>query len=341
MVTAFPAPIDFEADGKQFGHITIPHSRHDSAWGSILIPILCVKNGTGPTVLLTGGNHGDEYEGPVALMKLARTLEPGRVQGRVIVVPALNVPAVLANRRTSPIDGGNLNRLFPGDPRGSPTQRIAHYVQTELLPRADVVVDLHSGGSSLDFVPTVVMHALPNPDMHARTLAALQAFGAPIGLVLEELDAQGMMDSAAEDMGKLFLSTELGGGATLTPERVAIAERGVANLLAHFGLVEGPAAEPAPATRVMCVPDTSWYVLSRADGIFEPLVDLGAAVTVGQVLAQVHDPADPLGDPAPHHAGQSGTVVAKRAMARCTLGDSLFVLAENYPNARESAADAD
>ncbi len=340
MVTAFPAPIDFEADGKQLGHIAIPHSRHDSAWGSILIPILCVKHGTGPTILLTGGNHGDEYEGPVALMKLARSLEPGAIMGRVIVVPALNLPAVLANRRTSPIDDGNLNRLFPGDPRGTPTQRIAHYVQTELLPRADVVVDLHSGGSSLDFVPAVVMHALPDADMHARTLAALQAFGAPIGLVLEELDAQGMMDSAAEDMGKLFLSTELGGGATLTPERVAIAERGVANLLAHFGLIAWPLDQPPRPTRVMSVPDTHWYVLSRADGVFEPLVDLGAAVTAGQAVGQVHDPTDPLGQPVIHHAERSGTVVAKRAMARCALGDSLFVLAEDYRSSRESPAGA-
>ena len=340
MVAPFPAPIDFEADGKQLGHIAIPHSRHDSAWGSILIPILCVKNGTGPTILFTGGNHGDEYEGPVALMKVVRSLEPNAVQGRVIMVPALNLPAVLANRRTSPIDDGNLNRLFPGDPRGTPTQRLAHYVQTELLPRADVVVDLHSGGSSLDFVPAVVMHALPDPDMHADTLAALQAFGAPVGLVLQELDAQGMMDSAAEDMGKLFLSTELGGGATLTPERVAIAERGVANLLAHFGLMEQPVAQSAAPTRVMCVPDTSWYVISRADGIFEPLVDLGAAVVAGQPLGQVHDPTDPLGEPAIHHAGRSGTVIAKRAMARCALGDSLFVLAEDAPSSRESPAGA-
>ncbi len=340
MATLFPAPVDFDAEGKQLGHMTIPHSRHDSAWGAILIPILCVKNGTGPTILFTGGNHGDEYEGPVALMKLARTLEPGSVQGRVIVVPALNLPAVLANRRTSPIDGGNLNRLFPGDPRGTPTQRIAHHVQTELLPRADVVVDLHSGGSSLDFVPAVVMHALPDTAMHKRTLAALRAFGAPVGLVLEELDAQGMMDSAAEDMGKLFLSTELGGGATLTPERVAIAERGVANLLTHFGLVERPLAESDPPTRIMRVPDAHWYVLSQADGVLEPLVDLGAAVTAGQALGQVHDPTDPLGEPAVHHASRSGTVIAKRAMARCALGDSLFVLAEDHPAVRESPAGA-
>ena len=67
------ASVDFEHDGVQHGHLKLPHSRDDSAWGAIMIPISVVKRGKGPTVLLSGGNHGDEYEGPVALFHLART----------------------------------------------------------------------------------------------------------------------------------------------------------------------------------------------------------------------------------------------------------------------------
>ena len=68
------ATVDFEKDGVQHGFLRLPHSRDDSAWGSIMIPICVAKNGKGPTALLTGANHGEEYEGPVALMELAQTI---------------------------------------------------------------------------------------------------------------------------------------------------------------------------------------------------------------------------------------------------------------------------
>jgi len=115
------ATIDFEKDGVQHGHLRLPYSRDDSAWGAIPLPIAVIRNGAGPTALLTGGNHGDEYEGPVSLLKAAGSLDPGRIKGRVIILPCLNFPAVQAGSRTSPIDKGNMNRSFPGRPDGSVT----------------------------------------------------------------------------------------------------------------------------------------------------------------------------------------------------------------------------
>ena len=85
--------VDFERDGVQHGHLRLPWSRDNSAWGSMMIPIAVVKRGDGPTALLTGASHGDEYEGPIALFDLARTLRAEDVRGRVIIVPAMNYPA--------------------------------------------------------------------------------------------------------------------------------------------------------------------------------------------------------------------------------------------------------
>ena len=68
--------IDLAAEGVQHGFLRLPYSRDDSAWGSVMIPLTVVKNGKGPTALLTGANHGDEYEGPLALQELALTLDP-------------------------------------------------------------------------------------------------------------------------------------------------------------------------------------------------------------------------------------------------------------------------
>ena len=126
-----PSPIvpsvNYEKDGVQHGHLRLPYSRDDSAWGSVMIPICVVRNGSGPTALLTGANHGDEYEGPLALFDLARRLDPQDVSGTVIIVPAMNYPAFRSSTRTSPIDKGNMNRSFPGRPDGTVTQKIADY----------------------------------------------------------------------------------------------------------------------------------------------------------------------------------------------------------------------
>src|SRR6476646_5666593 len=108
--TQISTDIDYERAGKQQGCLRVPYSHNLAGWANILIPITVVNNGPGPTLLALGGNHGDEYEGPVALMKLARTIESAQVQGRLIIIPALNLPAVMAGTRLSPIDGVNLNR---------------------------------------------------------------------------------------------------------------------------------------------------------------------------------------------------------------------------------------
>ena len=133
--------IDLAADGVRHGFLRLPYSRDDSAWGSVMIPLTVVKNGSGPTALFAGANHGDEYEGPLALQELALELDPARIQGRVIIVPFMNYPAFRAGLRTSPIDRGNLDRTFPGRPDGTVTEKIADYFARTLLPEADIVLD--------------------------------------------------------------------------------------------------------------------------------------------------------------------------------------------------------
>ena len=177
--------VDFAKDGRQHGFLRLFHSVHSSAYGFIPIPIVVLKNGDGPTALFLSGNHGDEYEGQVALCNLAKSLDPARIHGRVILLPAANFPAAMAGRRTSPIDEGNLNRLFPGDPDGTVTQQIAYYIEHELMPLADLVCDLHSGGSSLMYVPSVLLRGYSHDADMSAGLAALRAFSSPLGYVAE------------------------------------------------------------------------------------------------------------------------------------------------------------
>ncbi len=278
--------VDLMAEGIQHGFLRLPYSRDDSAWGSVMIPLTVIRNGKGPTALLTGGNHGDEYEGPIALFDLARSLKAEDVTGCVIIVPAMNYPAFLAGTRTSPIDRGNLNRSFPGAPDGTVTQKIADYFQRVLLPLADIVLDFHSGGRTLDFLPFCAAHILPDKEQEARAFELVQAFGAPWSMKMLEIDAVGMYDTAAEEMGKIFITTELGGGGTATAASAAIAKRGVANVLRHAGIVKGQI--DAVATTWLDMPDGDCFSFSEDDGLIEFLVDLGEPVTAGSIVARIY-----------------------------------------------------
>jgi N-alpha-acetyl-L-2,4-diaminobutyrate deacetylase len=327
--TRVSASVDFEQDGKQFGVLNVPHSSNQSAWGALRLPVVVIKNGEGPSLLFVGGNHGDEYEGPIALLKLARTLEPEHIAGRVIILPALNLPAVLAATRVSPIDRINMNRAFPGDARGTPTLMIADYVNRHILPLVDAVVDIHSGGKTLNFLPFIGMHILSDKPLMERTRAALLAFGAPVSVIIEEFDTVGMLDTAVEDLGKVFLFTELGGGGSATAHTVAVAERGLNNMLRHFGLIEG--LPEWADTRLMHSPDASYFTVADDVGILEMLVDLGQVVTADQPIAQIHDVQKPGAPPVVYHAQRSGLLLGRHYPGLIRSGDCLAVIATEHP----------
>lgn len=318
------ATIDFEEDGVRHGFLRLPYSRDDSAWGSVMIPITVAKNGEGPTALLTGGNHGDEYEGPIALFDLARTLKTEVVSGRVIIVPAMNYPAFRAGTRTSPIDKGNLNRAFPGSPDGTVTQKIADYFQRTLLPMADIVLDFHSGGRTLDFVPFAAAHILPDKGQEAASFAAVAAFGAPFSMRMLEIDAVGMYDTAAEEMGKVFVTTELGGGGTAAAVTAGIAKRGVANVLRHAGILRG--AVKAAETRWLDMPSGDCFTFAEDEGLIEPLVDLGQPVRRGDVLARVHPVGRTGAEPIDFHARLDGILATRHFPGLVKAGDCVAVV---------------
>ncbi len=327
--TLRPSPInptvDFSADGVQHGFLRLPYSRDDSAWGSVMIPLTVVKNGGGPTALLTGGNHGDEYEGPIALFDLARGLKAEDVTGRVIIVPAMNYPAFLAGTRTSPIDKGNMNRSFPGAPDGTVTQKIADYFQRTLLPLADIVLDFHSGGKTLDFLPFCAAHILPDKAQETKAFDLVSAFGAPWSMKMLEIDAVGMYDTAAEEMGKVFITTELGGGGTATARSAAIAKTGVANVLRAAGILKGTVE--GGETTWLNMPDGNCFCFAEDGGLIEPFVDLGDAVKSGQIVARVYPVGRTGSDPLDVRAKMDGILVARHFPGLVKSGDCVSVLA--------------
>lgn len=331
MLTSLPRPspitpsVDFDARGLQHGHLRLPYSRDDSAWGSVMIPICVIANGEGPTALFTGANHGDEYEGPVALFDLARTLDPADVSGRLIIVPALNYPAFRAGTRTSPIDRGNLNRSFPGRPDGTVTEKIADYVTRYLAPLADIVLDFHSGGKTLDFLPYAAAHVLPDKDQEARCFDAVAAFAAPYSMKMLEIDAVGMLDTTVEDMGKVFVTTELGGAGTASAASIEIARKGALNLLRHTGILPGtPDVQP---TRWLDMPSSDCFTFAEDDGLVAFVRDLGETVRTGETIARIYPVGRTGIAPVEYRARLDGVLAARHVPGLIKAGDCLSVIA--------------
>lgn len=318
--------IDFAKDGVQHGHLRVPHSHDRSAWGSVMIPITQVKNGDGPTALLSGANHGDEYEGPIGLCKLAHQLNADAVQGRVIIVPAMNLPAFHAGRRVSPIDGGNLNRLFPGKPDGTVTEKIADYFTTTLLPMADYVLDIHSGGKSLNFIPFAAMHRHENAVQSVACEAAMMAFGAPYAMYMVEMDPAGLYDTEAESQGKVFVTTELGGGGTATVETIGIADKGIANFLRHAGILSGDII--IEESQLLDMTGEGCFITAINSGLLEPCLDLGKTVTKGDAIARVWSIDHPGSEPRIYRAAIDGILAARHFPSLVEIGDCVAVIAK-------------
>ncbi|MBY4894915.1 succinylglutamate desuccinylase/aspartoacylase family protein [Rhodobacteraceae bacterium N5(2021)] len=311
--------------GKHYGHIRLPHSADDSAWGHVMIPLVVI-NGTRPgqTALVMGGTHGDEYEGPIAIRHLIDAATPETIFGRLIAIPALNAPAFRAATRTSPLDGVNLNRAFPGAASGTITQKIAAVINDTLIPMADLVIDLHSGGKTLDFLPMAVSHILDDADQDHRCATAARAFGAPWTARLREIDDTGMLDGAAERAGRTFVTTELGGAGTATAVSAEIAISGLRNVLAHHVHYDWPAG--ARPSRGLDLSDPGGFHFATHGGLFHAHVALGDTVEQHQKLADIYNVDDLCTVPKSIHAQRPGILAARHVPGLIKPGDCAFVI---------------
>jgi predicted deacylase len=284
--------IDWDSPGKRL--YAVPFT-YDGTWGRMRLPV-CVVCGRRPgrTVAAIGGTHGNEYEGPVGLKHLIAEVTANSITaGRLIVIPVLNVPAFAAARRESPMDGGNMNRAFPGRPDGTLTGRVAHFVATDVIPRADVVIDIHAAGDTHEIAPCTSFHLV---DDRAH-LAAMRETGALFGMPWIWIYARGMgsglLTEYAEALGKITIGGEFGYGASADLQGVRWAHHGVLNVLRHHGLMPG-AIEPLlppeyEKQRFVASTDLDAWITAPSSGIIEPLVPLGAFVKKDQAVAAIHD----------------------------------------------------
>ncbi len=247
---------------------------------------LCsINNSEGPSVLLLGGIHGDEYEAQIVLRRLAEQLAPADVIGRVIIIPSLNFPAAQKGKRLSPFDGQNMNRCFPGKEDGTPTERLCAFVTKRLFPAVDLLIDVHGGGSDVSVVPMVFGFATAQSVIDdARLNRLMEAWGYRFVQHIDGVDQTACGAAKLADLASIEVE---GGGGRMKPAELTIMEEGLLRALADFGVIK-PRLAPSPFAGVHFTAGSEGHYLAPSAALVEHCVSLGDEVESGQLVARLY-----------------------------------------------------
>jgi uncharacterized protein len=320
-------PPDFDRNSLQpgtRGYHALPVTRMPDGDG-LWLPVLTVTGRLeGPTLALLAGVHGDEYEGIRAIPQALRSLDPEAVRGGVVAVPVCNVPAFQEARRLSPVDGLNLARVFPGDPGGTVTERIADVLTREIIAPADLLVDLHSAGITYS-MPTLVGYACEPTSLGRASRKAALAFGCEVVWGHPpDPSATGRTVSAAALHAVPWIYTEAPGAGRTRAEDVACFERGIRNVMCLLGMLGGQPETSPVRHHLLGFGNLDRPIRAGVSGYFAAEVDLLQAVVPGQVLGRIIDFAGETLEEI--RADRDGCVVMMRGLPMIHSGDGAFLL---------------
>jgi predicted deacylase len=326
------AAIDFEKPGTSLYEVAF---HYDGEWGNALVPLAVINGtaGSGRGVAAFGGTHGDEYEGQVAVWRLMQDLDPAQISGRVLLMPRLNQPACVAGNRASPKDNGNLNRAFPGNPRGTLTSRIAHFVTTQIFPRVDVVIDIHAAGRGGQQFPICTsFHEVADPQQRAEMVRVASLFDTPFVSIYSSAMASGLLTDEAEALGKVTIGGEFGYMGSVSRMGTAHAYHGIKNVLRYYGMLPGPIEKvdtqrPSPPKLISAI-ELENYVPAPVSGAFEPRLDVGDPVSRGELVGWLHDFERVGAAPIEVRAPRDGYIMLQPFAAPILKGTTMLVIAE-------------
>ncbi|NIM49911.1 MAG: succinylglutamate desuccinylase [Gemmatimonadales bacterium] len=285
--TVTVGPLQVRAGQKVSGFLEVPAGVDEGT----RIPVTVARGvRRGPAVAFIAGTHGYEYPPITALQRIREKLEPTQLAGTVILVHVANMPSFLG--RTiyySPVDGKNLNRVYPGRPDGTVSERIAYVITSEVIDRADYVVDLHGGDGNEALRPYCYWMVTGDENLDTASRDMAVAFGLDHIVIdrgrPDDPNASVYTSNTALTRGKPGITTETGRLGSNDAVWVDLAERGVWNLLRHFRMLGGE-VERAPAVVWL---DHYEVLRSPVTGIFQPAVRDGYAVAEGGLLGVLVD----------------------------------------------------
>ncbi len=324
--------IDLSQPGRHVGDAMLRWSDNTNPLGYHPIPVVSVKGADGPVLLMTGGTHGDEFEGPAAIMRVIGALDAASLRGQVIAFPALNMPAFAASSRVSPLDGGNLNRAFPGDRDGNPTAMIAQFLESDILPRCDAAIDLHSGGKASFFQPCALPTHTADGGLAARNMDLAQVFGLPLIWRLGAHNDNRSVNAAAERAGVPMIATELGGGGGVAPAITDQAEAGILNVLRHLGMIDGDVTR-AKAPRVVEIRDPGASLYATSEGLFDRALGAGEDVKAGDFAGWFHHVTEPERASVRLTVPRDGMILAHTNRGFVKRGEMLLLVVQDVDQA--------
>jgi predicted deacylase len=286
---------------------------------SVPMPVIAVNGaGDGPRVAITGGIHGAEYVAIEAARRVGMSVVPAELRGSLVVVPIANT--ISYHRRaiyTSGLDDQNLNRVFPGDPNGSPSEKLADWLFRTIMQPSSYYIDMHGGDMIEALVPFVLAPRCGDAAVEEASLAMAKASGIPRVIRGE---VAGSTCGATAAAGIPSILAEVGGQGVWRESEVEEHMASTLRVLRHLGVLPGEVG-PAPDQRVY---DTFAWMRATADGLFHPLTHVGAVVEQGQPLGAVVDYFGRTVQPV--NAITSGEVVFLVTSLAMNAGDPLLAI---------------
>jgi predicted deacylase len=272
-----------------------------------------------PAALIMAGVHGDEYEGPAAILDLVEEINPAALEGSIIFVPFANPEAFAATSRRHPADNGDLNRSFPGEPQGKPTMRLAHLLVSEFVSQADCIFSLHGWGKEALVHPYV---EYPAGDSETARTSRQAALASGFEYVYPYLWPKGVLGNYALQRGIPILEGEIGGMATITPHGQKLYHDAILRFLAHFNIFQFQAEVSRAQHGIHVVHHQE--IRASQNGLFQSRLTVGDAVSAGETLGVIR------GLNGVHlvtlQAPCAGMVGVMRTLSSVTTGDMLFHL---------------
>ena len=281
-------------------------------------------NKDGPVLLLTGGVHGDEFEGPQTIMNLFHEIEPEKLSGSLVGLVIANEPAYEDANRCNSIDGKNLARVFPGDPKGSVTEQIAYWMGERLISKAEYYIDFHSSGSDSE-MPQMCGYFKYNSTSDKLTSQDMaEAFRAKVTWAHPDF-AKGRTLSYAYAHGIPAIYTECPSTRCVSKNDLEVYQRGALNVMKLIGMMQGKVEGSRSKYYLKGNGDTDKCVSATTDGFFQPDKNLLDLVNKGERLGTIKSLSGELLEEI--FSPMQGYVGMRRMLPSAHVGDSLFLIA--------------
>ena len=272
---------DFAAEP---GNKVVGAQKIEVAGHQVEIPLFLIA-GTepGPTLVVTAGIHGAEYACIAAALELGQSLEPEDLRGRMVIVPIANMPAFRARSiYVCPLDGVNLNRVFPGKADGTAAEQLAFWLFENVIQQADYYLDMHGGDMIEALIPFSIYNRSGDDVVDQKSMELARVFG--IHYIVRS-ETRGSTYSAAAAAGIPAMMAESGGQGIWAPEAVAVLTGGADRLMRQLAMLDAPAPDPVPTV----VLDKFLWLRSEHDGYYYPTVEVGETVQEGQRIGSIAD----------------------------------------------------